>query len=103
MKNRFRFLFDTWYGALALWGGACVVFLAFLAFDVFLLGRLPRALAIFAALSMNGGKDASITCDLSSLAGLVRDRRADLMAYLARHPGWWLHEYRGQLCATRKS
>ena len=205
-----RFLFDTWYGALALWGGACVVFLAFPALDVFLPGRLPRALdvclgrtsfvlallsgilffvawlvslarrrwrrallqaflglgllvcvlcaffailiaadlgvgisedhfadsltippemeaglvvpgqriassfstpevyeddfarAIFAALSTNDGKDASITCDLSSLAGLVRDRRADLMAYLARHPGWWLHEYRGRLCATRR-
>ena len=46
MENRFRFLFDTWYGALALWGGACVVFLAFQAFDVFLPGRLPRALNV---------------------------------------------------------
>ncbi len=41
-----RFLFDTWYGALALWGGACVVFLAFPALDVFLPGRLPRALDV---------------------------------------------------------
>ena len=39
-----RFLFDTWYGALALWGGTSGVFLAFLAFDVFLPGCLPRAL-----------------------------------------------------------
>ncbi len=39
-----RCLFDTWYGALALWGGTSGVFLAFLAFDVFLPGCLPRAL-----------------------------------------------------------
>ena len=24
------------------------------------------------------------------------------MAYLARHPGWWLHEDHGRLCATRR-
>ena len=41
-----RFLFDTWYGALVLWCGTSGVFLAFLAFDVFLPDRLPRPLVV---------------------------------------------------------
>lgn len=60
------------------------------------------SLAVFKSLSKAGGDDTMVTYDLSELAGLVRNRRDELMAYLARHPGWWLHEYRGCLCATRR-
>ena len=60
------------------------------------------ARAVFAALKKEGGDDPTVTCDLSALSELVHSRRDDLMAYLARHPGWWLHEYRGRLCATRR-
>lgn len=58
--------------------------------------------SIFAALAKAGGDDPTVTCDLSALASLVHNRREELMAYLARHPGWWLHEEHGRLCATRR-
>ncbi|MBP5638568.1 MAG: hypothetical protein J6X55_03755 [Victivallales bacterium] len=58
--------------------------------------------AIFTALERKGGDDQTVTCDLSTLADLVHHRRDDLMMYLARHPGWWLHEDGGRLCATRR-
>ena len=58
--------------------------------------------AIFAGLAQSGGDDPTVTSDLSALAELVHGRRPELMAYLARHPGWWLHEDRGNLCATRR-
>ena len=38
-------------------------------------------------LAKDGGEDATVTCDLSGLADLVHNRRDELMAYLARHPG----------------
>ena len=60
------------------------------------------ARAVFAALSKEGGDDPTVTCDLSALSELVHSRRDELMAYLARHPGWWLHEDGGRLCATRR-
>ena len=60
------------------------------------------ARAVFAALSREGGDDPTVTCDLSALSELVKSRRDELMAYLARHPGWWLHENRGRLYATRR-
>lgn len=60
------------------------------------------ARAVFAALSKEGGDNPTVTCDLSALSGLVHNRRDELMAYLARHPGWWLHEDQGRLCATRR-
>jgi hypothetical protein len=60
------------------------------------------ARAVFVALRKEGGDNPTVTCDLSALSELVHSRRDDLMAYLAKHPGWWLHEYRGRLCATRR-
>ena len=60
------------------------------------------ARAVFAALSKEGGDNPTVTCDLSALSELVHNRRDELMAYLARHPGWWLHEDHGRLCATRR-
>ena len=60
------------------------------------------AQSVFKNLSRDGGNDPTVTCDLSALADLVHDRRDELMAYLARHPGWWLHEDGGKLCATRR-
>jgi len=60
------------------------------------------AQAIFKGLKGEGGDDPTVTCDLSALANLVHNRRDELMAYLARHPGWWLHEDGGRLCATRR-
>lgn len=60
------------------------------------------ARAVFAALKKEGGDDPTVTCDLSALSELVHSRRDDLMAYLARHPGWWLHEYQGRLYAMRR-
>ena len=60
------------------------------------------ALSVFKSLAKDGGEDATVTCDLSGLADLVHNRRDELMAYLARHPGWWLHEDRGHLYATRR-
>lgn len=60
------------------------------------------AKAVFGALERDGGEDATVTWDFSSLGETVGSRRSDLMAYLARHPGWWLHEDRGRLCATRR-
>lgn len=60
------------------------------------------ALNVFKCLTKDGGDDDMVTCDLSVLAALVHNRRDELMAYLARHPGWWLHEDRGCLCATRR-
>jgi len=60
------------------------------------------AIAIFKGLKDKGGDDPTVTCDLSALADLVHNRRDELMAYLARHPGWWLHEEYGQLCAMRR-
>ena len=60
------------------------------------------ALGVFKSLAKDGGKDATVTCDLSGLADLVHNRRDELMGYLARHPGWWLHEDHGRLCATRR-
>ena len=80
-----RFLFDTWYGALALWGGACVVFLAFPALDVFLPGRLPRALDV--CLGRTSFVLALLSGILFFVAWLVslarrRWRRALLQAFL---------------------
>ena len=46
------------------------------------------ARAVFAALSKEGGDDPTVTCDLSALSELVHSRRDELMAYIARHPGW---------------
>ncbi len=60
------------------------------------------ARAVFAALKKEGGDNPTVTCDLSALSELVHSRRDALMAYLARHPGWWLHEDCGRLCATRR-
>ena len=60
------------------------------------------ALSVFKSLAKDGGEDATVTCDLSGLADLVHNRRDELMAYLARHPGWWLHEDHGHLSATRR-
>ena len=60
------------------------------------------ALSVFKSLAKDGGEDATVTCDLSALADLVHNRRDQLMGYLARHPGWWLHEDRGHLYATRR-
>lgn len=57
---------------------------------------------IFKSLDVAGGDDATITCDLAGLSDFVHNRRDELMQYLARHPGWWLHEDRGNLCATRR-
>lgn len=50
------------------------------------------ARAVFVALRKEGGDNPTVTCDLSALSELVHNRRDALMAYLARHPGWWLHE-----------
>lgn len=60
------------------------------------------SLSVFKSLAKEGGEDATVTCDLSELADLVHNRRDELMAYLARHPGWWLHEDHGRLSATRR-
>ena len=60
------------------------------------------SISVFKSLAKDGGEDATVTCDLSGLAALVHNRRDELMDYLARHPGWWLHEDRGRLCATRR-
>lgn len=60
------------------------------------------ARAVFVALRKEGGDNPTVTCDLSALSELVHSRRDALMAYLARHPGWWLHEDCGRLCATRR-
>ena len=60
------------------------------------------AVALFAALAQPGGDDPTVACDLSALAARVHSQRAELMAYLARHPAWWLHEDGGRLCATRR-
>lgn len=60
------------------------------------------ARAVFVALRKEGGDNPTVTCDLSALSELVHNRRDALMAYLARHPGWWLHEDCGRLCATRR-
>ena len=60
------------------------------------------ALSVFKSLAKDGGEDATVKCDLSGLADLVHNRRDELMSYLARHPGWWLHEDQGRLCATRR-
>lgn len=57
---------------------------------------------IFKSLDVANGDDATITCDLAGLSDLVHNRRDELMRYLARHPGWWLHDDRGNLCATRR-
>lgn len=57
---------------------------------------------IFKSLDVAGGDDTTITYNLSGLSDLVHNRRDELMQYLARHPGWWLHEDRGNLCATRR-
>ena len=60
------------------------------------------ALSVFKCLTNDGCDDDMVTCDLSELAALVHNRRDELMAYLARHPGWWLHEDHGCLSATRR-
>ncbi|MBQ9431435.1 MAG: hypothetical protein IJU44_07780 [Kiritimatiellae bacterium] len=60
------------------------------------------SMSVFRSLADEGGDDATVTCDLSRLADLVHNRRDELMTYLARHPGWWLHEDHGHLCATRR-
>lgn len=57
---------------------------------------------VFKSLELAGGDDPAVNCDLAGLSGLVHNRREELLAYLARHPGWWLHEDRGNLCATRR-
>ena len=57
---------------------------------------------VFKSLELAGGDDLAVNCDLAGLSGLVHNRRDELLAYLARHPGWWLHEDRGNLCATRR-
>ena len=60
------------------------------------------ATSVFRSLANEGGEDTTVTCDLSGLADLVHNRRDELMEYLACHPGWWLHEDHGRLCATRR-
>lgn len=60
------------------------------------------SMSVFRSLANEGGEDTTVTCDLSGLADLVHNRRDELMAYLARHPGWWLHEDNGCLSATRR-
>lgn len=78
---------------------ACEGSLPFITADVY---DDDFAKSVFSSLAKDGGDDATVTCDLSALASLVHGRRDELMAYLARHPGWWLHEDRGRLCATRR-
>jgi len=57
---------------------------------------------VFERLEGAGGDDPIVKYDLACLANLVHCRREELMQYLAKHPGWWLHEERGNLCATRR-
>ena len=57
---------------------------------------------VFKSMDGEGGDDTTIKCDLAALSDLVHNRRDELMQYLARHPGWWLHEDCGNLCATRR-
>lgn len=57
---------------------------------------------VFKSMGGEGGDDATIKCDLAALSNRVHNRRDELMQYLARHPGWWLHEDCGNLFATRR-
>lgn len=58
--------------------------------------------SLFRAASSTGAVEEAVSVSLSALDRLAGNRREFLLAYLAAHPGWWLHEDNGRLCATRR-
>lgn len=58
--------------------------------------------SLFRASSSTDAVEEAVSVSLSALDRLAGNRREFLLAYLAAHPGWWLHEDNGRLCATRR-
>ncbi len=62
----------------------------------------PFQRALRKSLEIPGTPDPTITPSIPSLAELHRDHPELLKHYLAVHPAWWYHEYRGAAFATRR-
>lgn len=60
------------------------------------------SLALMRALDSSNAVEKTLAVSLGSLERLAGTRRDFLLEYLAAHPGWWVHEDGGRLCATRR-